>query len=138
MLANIAPLPVLTPENQPFWTGGKDGKLLIMRCPHCLKLHHPPAPTCPYCLCEGVAPEAVSGLARVASFTINHQKWLPDMTVPFVIGLVELEEQPDVRITTNIVNQPLDAVMIGQQVKVLFEQHEDVWLPLFEPVEAPQ
>lgn len=134
-LANCAPLPVLNAENRSFWTGGELGQLLIMRCADCRRFHHPPGPLCPHCLSEAVAPEAVSGRATVASFTINHQKWLPDMNVPFVIGLVEIEEQPDVRITTNLVNQPINAARIGQQVRVLFERHEDVWLPLFEPVE---
>ena len=75
----------------------------------------------------------VSGRGAVASFTVNHQRWLPNMRVPFVVALVELEEQPDIRITTNIVNQPIEKAAIGQKVRVLFEQHDDIWLPLFEP-----
>jgi uncharacterized OB-fold protein len=136
MLANKAPLPVLTPETEAFWTGGRDGKLMIMRCKDCTRFHHPPGPVCPNCYSEHVAPEAVSGRATIASYTVNHQKWLPDMAVPFTIAIVELQEQPDIRITTNIVNTPPEQVRIGQPVQVLFEQHEDVWLPLFEPEKA--
>ena len=136
-LANAAPLPVLTAENRAFWTGGAAGRLLIMRCTMCGRLHHPPAPLCPYCLADAVAPEAVSGRGILASFTINHQRWQPEMRVPFVIGLVELAEQRDIRLTTNIVRQPVDEVRIGQRLRVLFERHEDVWLPLFEPDGAP-
>ena len=44
-----------------------------------------------------------------------------------------IAEQDDVRLTTNIVNcEPAD-VTIGMPVRVVFEQREDVWLPLFEP-----
>jgi len=132
-LANDAPLPVLTPENQAFWTGGRDGRLMIMRCASCIRYHHPPSPICPHCRSAHIAAEAVSGRATVASFTVNHQKWMPDMRVPFVIGLVELVEQPDIRITTNLVHQPFEAAYIGQPVRVIFEAHGDVWLPLFEP-----
>ena len=132
-LANAAPLPILTPENTPFWTGGEDGQLMIARCAACLRYHHPPGPICPHCLSLEVAPEPVSGKGIVASFTVNHQPWLPGMRVPFTIGLVELAEDPSIRITTNLVNQPVEAAFIGQAVRVVFERHEDVWLPLFEP-----
>ncbi len=37
------------------------------------------------------------------------------------------------RLTTNIVGCDPDDVHIGQEVSVRFEQHDDVWLPLFEP-----
>ena len=133
MLANKAPLPVLTPETEPFWTGGKDEKLMIMRCASCNRFHHPPNPLCPHCLSYDVAPQAVSGRANLVSFTVNHQKWLPDMKVPFIVGLVELVEQTDIRLTTNIVNQDIEDVKIGQKMTVIFEQHDDIWLPLFEP-----
>jgi acetyl-CoA acetyltransferase len=38
-----------------------------------------------------------------------------------------------VHLTTNVVGCEPDEVAIGQEVQVHFEQHEDVWLPLFEP-----
>jgi uncharacterized protein len=80
----------------------------------------------------------VTGRATIASFTVNHQKWEPEIEVPYVLALVELDEQPDVRLATNIVNCSVDAVRIGMRVRVIFEQHEDVWVPLFEPVSEDQ
>ena len=53
---------------------------------------------------------------------------------PYVIAIVELDEQPGLRLTTNIVNCPVEAVHIGMRVRVLFDHREDVWLPLFEPL----
>mgnify|MGYP006198720863 CR=1 FL=1 len=44
-----------------------------------------------------------------------------------------LDESPDVRLTTNIVGCEPDDVHIGQEVDVRFEQHDGVFLPLFEP-----
>jgi uncharacterized OB-fold protein len=79
------------------------------------------------------APEPVSGRATVASFTVNHQVWEADLDVPYVLALVELEEQPDVRLVTNIVHCDPEEVRIGMAVRVLFEECEDVWVPLFEP-----
>jgi uncharacterized OB-fold protein len=138
MLANDAPLPVLTPETEAFWTGGREGALRILRCGQCARYVHPPTPVCPHCRGRNVAPATVSGRAVIDSFTINHQKWLQEMRVPFTIAVVALAEQADIRLTTNIVNVPPEAVYIGQPVRVLFEQHGHVWLPLFEPYPACQ
>jgi uncharacterized OB-fold protein len=53
-----------------------------------------------------------------------------------VIAIVEIEEEPAVRLTTNIVGCSPDDVHIGLPVHVVFEQYDDVWLPLFQPVPA--
>jgi uncharacterized OB-fold protein len=70
----------------------------------------------------------------VATFSINHQPWVPGLKVPYTVAIVELVEQPGLRLTTNIVNCDPADVRIDMPVKVLFENVEDVWLPLFEPV----
>ena len=79
-------------------------------------------------------PQDLSGKGVVASYTINHQAWMPNMKVPFIIALVELAEQKDLRLTTNLINCPIDAVRIGMPVKVTFRNlNDEVALPLFEP-----
>jgi acetyl-CoA acetyltransferase len=75
----------------------------------------------------------VSGRATVVGLTVNAHRWLPDLEPPYVIANVALEEDADVRLTTNIVGCDPDEVHIGQKVAVRFEQQGDVWLPLFEP-----
>jgi uncharacterized OB-fold protein len=50
-----------------------------------------------------------------------------------VIAIVEIDEQPSLRLMTNIVNCPPESVHIGMPVQVVFEAHEDVHIPLFEP-----
>lgn len=131
--ADARPLPQLTPENRAFWTGGEHGRLMIARCTACRHWIHPPSPICPRCRGREVSPEAASGRGVVATFTINVQPWRPAMEVPYVVAIVELDEQPGLRLTTNLVRIAPDAVRIGQRVKVVFEQHDDVWLPMFEP-----
>ena len=74
----------------------------------------------------------MSGRATVAGFTVNHQRWMPDYPVPYVIAIVELEEQHDLRLMTNMPRTPVAEVRVGMNVKVFFEQHGDIWLPLFE------
>lgn len=126
-------LPQLTPANEWFWTSGADGHLRIQGCTECKALVHPPVPLCPACRSRAWAPTAVSGRGTVVGFTVNHHQWLPGFEPPYVIANVALAEDPTVRLTTNIVGCDPDEVDIGQEVTVRFEQHEDVWLPLFEP-----
>jgi uncharacterized OB-fold protein len=124
-----------------FWKSGADGKLRFLRCAVCGTFAHPPQPLCPSCHSKEVSPEAVSGRATLATYTINHQPWMPGPELPYVVAIVEIEEQPDVRLMTNLVNCPLDDIRIGMPVRVVFEQHDDpdepespgVFLPLFEP-----
>jgi len=129
-------LPALDETNEFFWASGADGRLRFLRCQDCAYYLHPPGPRCPVCGSTDLAPEPVSGRATVATCTVNHQQWaVPDD--PWVIAIVELVEQEGLRLTTNIVGCPPDEVAIGQEVTVTFEHHDDVWIPVFEPVGRP-
>ena len=125
-------LPELAFENVPFWTGGAKGELLITRCRSCAHWIHPPLPVCPACRSRDVAPERASGRARIETFTVNRHAWYPGQEVPYVLAIVELAEQPRLRLTTRLVGIAPQDVRIGLEVRVRFERVEDVWLPLFE------
>ncbi len=129
-------LPRVTDRNRYFWQGGEHRELRFLRCEPCQSLIHPPQPVCPECLGKQLAPASVSGRATVLSFTLNHQPWVPAPDHPYCIAIVEIEEQRGVRLMTNIVNCPVERVEIGMAVQVVFEQHDDVWFPLFEPREG--
>ncbi|MES2899002.1 MAG: OB-fold domain-containing protein [Pseudomonadota bacterium] len=128
------PLPQLTDLNRFFWTGGADGVLRMQRCGDCRHWIHPAGVICPACRSRKVAPEALSGKATVEAVTLNHQPWLPGVEVPYAIAIVQLDEQANLNLTTNIVGIPPEQIRIGQRVEVTFEQAEDVWLPLFRPI----
>ncbi len=128
-------LPLLGPDTRFFWTSGADGALRFLQCKLCETFVHPPRPICPQCQSERVEPTVVPGTGVIDTYTINHQKWRPDMAVPFVIARVAIDGAPGVILTTNIVNCPVDAVDIGDRVRVAFEQQEDVYLPLFEKID---
>ena len=129
---HIRVLPALDFDNEFFWTSGRDGVLRFLRCAECEVLVHPPVPYCAQC---GGTPEptAVSGRGTVYSFTVNHQAW-DGTTDPYVISLVAIDEQPDVRLTTNLVDCGPDDVHIGMPVEVVFADHDPIYLPLFRPV----
>jgi acetyl-CoA acetyltransferase/uncharacterized OB-fold protein len=132
----VRPLPQITPVNEWFWTSGADGRLRIQGCDGCGALVHPPVPICPRCRSRSLSPTEVSGRGTVVGFTVNHQQWLPGLEPPYVIANVALADDPAVHLTTNVVGCEPDDVHIGQEVVVRFEQHDDVWLPLFEPTGA--
>jgi uncharacterized OB-fold protein len=128
-------LPRVTAANEHFWRSGREGELRFLRCMPCGTWIHPPSPRCPGCLSKDVAPQAVAGLGTVHSYTLNHQPWVPSPDHPYVIAVVELDEQPGLRLMTNVIHCPAESVHIGQRVRVVFENHgDDVWFPLFEPV----
>jgi uncharacterized OB-fold protein len=133
-------LPRLGDHNRDFWTGGKDRELRLWRCQDCGYYIHPPLPMCPQCHSKRLATEAVSGRATLATYTINHQPFMPGPELPYVIAIIEIEEQPALRLMTNLVNCPHEQIRIGMPLRVTFEHHEDpdgdVYFPLFEPAEG--
>ena len=133
--APFRPLPRVTPRTEAFWRGGADGVLAIARCDDCRYFVHPPGPVCPRCGCRALTPTAVTGGARVVACTVNHQAWYPGWETPYVVAIVELDEQPGLRLTTNVVDCDPHAVHVGMPVTVRFTPLDDgVWLPLFAPV----
>jgi uncharacterized protein len=126
-------LPRLDQDNRFFWTSGSDGRLRFLRCHQCSSYVHPPAPRCPECLSDDLSPEVVSGRATLVAHTCNVQEWIPG-SEPYLIGLVAIDEQESVRLTTNLVDVEQEEVETGMAVEVVFEHHDDVYLPLFRPV----
>ena len=130
------PLPLLTDSNRFFWTSGADGRLRFLCCSACRNFIHPPSPVCDKCLSMELEVVAVSGRATLAAVTVNHQMWIPTIEPPYVVGIVEIEEQASVRLTTNIVHCAEADLHIGMALEVEFEECDDVFLPMFRPVGA--
>lgn len=109
---------------------------MIVRCGGCDEFTHPPREICRHCQSENVAPQAVAGTGRVETFTVNQQPWAKDMPVPLVIARVALDDAPGVYLTTNIVGCRAEDVHIDDRVRVVFEEQDGIWFPLFERSEA--
>jgi uncharacterized OB-fold protein len=129
----VAPrmLPELTVLNRAYWTGGRDGQLLILRCGNCGRWQHPPAESCASCS-GALAPQPASGDGTVFTFTVDWHQYHPQVPPPYVIAIVELAEQDDLRLPTNIVGCEFDELRCGLAVHVVFEQHGEIFVPLFE------
>jgi acetyl-CoA acetyltransferase/uncharacterized OB-fold protein len=127
------PLPLVTDENEFFWTSGADGRLRFQECENCKALIHPPAPVCRYCRSREIGVRTVSGRATLSSFTVNHRFSIPGLPAPYVVAQVAIEEDPRVRLTTNAVECDPDDLELDMRMEVVFSRHGDVWLPLFRP-----
>ena len=116
-----------------FWHAGAEGQLRMLRCSGCGYITHPPGPRCANCLGCNLTPDDMCGTGRVVTFTVNYQEWVPGQP-PYIIAIVELDDQPGLRYETNLVGVDGDDVHIDMPVRVVFEEGSDgVWLPLFTP-----
>jgi len=113
--------PAVTEETQPFWDAAAEGRLLVERCTACAAESFPPRGICRSCRSRAVELVEVTGPGTVHSFTVNHQRWLPDLEVPFAIVLVEFAEHPGVRVPGRLRGCAPEDVTIDLAVEVGFE-----------------
>jgi uncharacterized OB-fold protein len=131
------PLPQLTPLNQPFWDGTRNGKLVMQRCKDCQSWVFCPRPVCGECGGDQLEWTPLSGRGKVFAFTVIREVvgralrgFAPD--IPYVTAWIDLDEGP--RLCSNIIGCPIDRVSIGMNVEVVFEDTgEGVTLPKFRP-----
>jgi uncharacterized protein len=107
------PAPPVNPETKRFWEAATAGTLLIKRCEACGELHYYPRPICPFCGGDRTTWVEVSGRGSIYSYSVFRRA-----PVPYAIAYVTLEEGPTMM--TNIVDTDLDAIRIGQRVRVRF------------------
>ena len=124
-----------TEITQFFWDAAREHKLVIQRCDECQKYVHWPMVLCPQCGSDGLTPTDVSGKGTIYSFSVVHHVFHPIFAerVPYNIAMVELDEQPGLRLIANIVDCADDDLVVGMRVEVTFEDYEGFTLPQFRP-----
>jgi uncharacterized OB-fold protein len=121
------PAPPVSPETEPFWAAAAAGRLLIKRCRTCSQPHYYPRSICPFCGSDRTEWQDASGRATVYSYSVMRRT-----PVPYAVAYVTLEE--GVTVLTNIVDCDLDAIRIGQAVRVVFRATEGgPPVPMFAP-----
>jgi uncharacterized OB-fold protein len=121
MGAEIGIPPAVTEETAEFWAAAAEGRLLVERCAACAADSFPPRGMCRACRSRDVSWAEVAGPGVVYSYTVNHQRWLPDLEVPYAVVLVEFADHPGVRVVGRLRGCVPDAVAIGMAVDVGFE-----------------
>jgi uncharacterized OB-fold protein len=128
-------LPRYAEEEAAFWKCGEHDRLEIQFCNACKHWNHPATPICPLCHSRDVSSKPVSGRGTIYSYTINVQAWNPTFEHPYAIAVIELEEQSDLRLVSNVYGCKPEDLYIGMPVEVFFEAWEEIWLPLFRVTE---
>ncbi|MFF5701598.1 bifunctional MaoC family dehydratase N-terminal/OB-fold nucleic acid binding domain-containing protein [Streptomyces sp. NPDC012794] len=133
------PRPVINRDNQGFWDGVREHKLLIQRCTACATPRFPWLPGCNACSSPDWDTVEASGAGTVFSYVVMHHPPFPAFTAhedpaeaggPYAVALVELAE--GVRMISNITGVPYDKVRIGLPVQLEFLRVDDsLELPVF-------
>ncbi|TMA79037.1 MAG: Zn-ribbon domain-containing OB-fold protein [Deltaproteobacteria bacterium] len=126
------PIPEVSPALAPYFAAARAGRLVVQRCTGCGALRFPPRELCSVCLATEAAWQEVSGRGEIFSYYVMHQIYHPGFAaeVPYAVVVVKLEEGP--KLTSNVVDCPLDEIAIGMPVEVVFEElSPEVTLPKF-------
>jgi uncharacterized OB-fold protein len=129
------PRPAADDTSAFFWDGAREGRLLIQRCASCQQFQYPPDVACVHCQSTDLVPTEVSGRGALYSYAVVDRAFHAGFVdaVPYVVALVELDEQPGLRMLTNVVDASADSLSVGQALAVTFEARGDVVLPQFRP-----
>ncbi len=111
------PQPIPDEDSAEFWRATASGRLEICRCRQCQRWLHPPLERCPRCWSD-TAFEAVAGTGEIYSFIVVHQPALPGFRdkLPYVVALVDLDEQRGLRLPGRVIDVEPSAVRVGQRV----------------------
>lgn len=130
------PVPLPTPETQPFWDKCREHELWLPQCADSGRVFFPPRAFSPF-TGGPVAWHKASGRATLASYLIV-ERGAPgyEGEVPYVVALAELAEGP--RLMTTLPGAPPDPgkLRIGAPLVVCFEPRGDMVIPQFRLVET--
>jgi uncharacterized OB-fold protein len=123
------PAPLVNAENRPYFEAAALGRLLVKRCAACGEFHFYPRAICPHCFSERTEWREAAGTGTIYSYSVMRHG------VPFAISYVTLDE--GVTMLANVVDCDLDALRIGQKVRVVFRPTDgEAVVPMFTPAPA--
>lgn len=136
--------PSPTRDDEFFWRGVDEGKLLIARCAGCGLLQHPPTPMCPACGSLDWNHVEASGRGTVYSWVVSRHPTKSEPgsgsgtgsgsgsgESPRIVGLIDLEE--GTRFVSNLVDVAVEDVRNEMAVELTFREYDGVKLPQFRP-----
>jgi uncharacterized OB-fold protein len=131
------PLPTLhEADTRPFWEATKSHELRYQRCADCGTIVFYARQHCTSCLGHSLEWETSAGEGTVYTYSVVRQSYHPFFRSrsPYAVAWIDLDE--GFRMMSNVVgvDDPTTGVQIGQRVRVEWEDHEEVSIPLFRPV----
>lgn len=128
------PLPAPDEVSRFHWDAAARNRLVLQRCRSCARLQYPPEVCCAHCQSEEFEPAETTGLGVIYSYAVVDRPLHAGFVdrLPYVVVLVELNDQPGLRILTNLVDVPPGTrLSCGMPVEVVFENRGSVTLPQF-------
>ena len=113
-------------DSLPYWQACAERRFKLPRCRECGLWIHFPRSICPKCHAVEPAQTELSGLGVIYTFTVHRAA--PE---PFVMALVELQEQDGLRIPAPIIDMEPDAIEIGMPVQLAWMTYEGFPVPAF-------
>ncbi|MDA4106813.1 Zn-ribbon domain-containing OB-fold protein [Mycolicibacterium holsaticum] len=137
--ADLRPAPAPDDISGFYWNAAAEQRLVLQRCSSCHTLQYPPEVCCQRCQERNFELTEMSGQGVIYSYAVVdrplHSGFLN--ALPYVVVLVELDEQPGLRILTNLIDVPEGtAVSCGMRVEVVYEERGSITLPQFRLSEA--
>jgi len=132
--ATKKPLPTPDTDSAAFWSGLKEGKLLLQHCLDCGHVQYYQQGMCRRCGGERLEHRAASGRGKVHSFSVVYRAPGPAFKrdVPYAVLLVDLEEGP--RMISSLVGAKPESVTFDMPVQLVCEKASDeITLPRFRP-----
>jgi len=131
------PLPSLSePDTADFWQATRDQCFKYQQCDSCNTVIWYPRAHCTGCTDGQLEWRESAGLGQVYTYSIVRQSYHPFFRnkVPYAVVYIDLDEGP--RLLTNMVGveDPLQDINIGMRVKLSWEIHPQLSIPLVEPV----
>lgn len=123
------PVPVAARDglDAPYHDGLANDTLMVQRCQGCRRFQWGPEWVCHRCQSLELGWEAVDAHGVIYS---HERVWYPVHPAlnehgPFVIVLVELAHADGIRLVGNLVGDPMQELVIGAEVRGVFEHHRD-------------
>jgi uncharacterized OB-fold protein len=133
---NSPPVPERSALTAFYWDAVDAHRLDLLRCRGCGHFVHYPRPICPRCLDTDLAPEPISGRGSLYSYCEVLQASHPYFfdKLPYLIGVIDIEEEPGVRLPTGLVDCTRDDLRCGIPMEVVFRDLTPILtLPYFRP-----
>jgi uncharacterized OB-fold protein len=132
------------PPVREFWAAAGRGELSLPRCDACARLVWYPDGPCRRCGGTTRTWNPVAGGGTLFSWSVVRRAFIPQLAdeVPYVTGLVALDDDPAVRLVTRIVDVAPGALRIDMPMRVVFRPLRfpgivrTVAAPMFAPVTA--
>jgi uncharacterized OB-fold protein len=120
-------------DTQEFWAGTKDKEFRYQQCKNCNTVVFYARRHCTGCTDGELEWKVASGDATVYSFSVVRQSYHPFFRnlVPYTVAWIDLAEGP--RILSNVTDIAPEDVSIGMKLKLHWEEHEELSIPLFKP-----